>query len=74
MRATPAWLALEQALLLKRDRMVAQMVQDRPKAEEHPGISLARKERALGYIEAMNAIVKLPVDAQEKARKASIGE
>jgi hypothetical protein len=49
------------------------MVTDRPKPGDDAGIALARKERMIGYIEAINAIVKAPGDEEEKARKARIG-
>lgn len=73
LRESPLWQRVELLMLEKRDRMVALMVTDRPKAGEESGIALARKERMLGYIEAVNAILKAPADQQEKARKARIG-
>lgn len=73
LRESPLWRTMEAKLLEKRDRMVALMVTDRPKPGDDAGIALARKERMIGYIEAINAIVKAPGDEEEKARKARIG-
>lgn len=73
LRAGPLWQQIEAKLLEKRDRMVALMVTDRPKPGDDAGIALARKERMLGYIEALNAVVQAPAAEQEKARKARIG-
>lgn len=79
LRANPLWKQVENLLLEKRDRMVALMVTDHPRsaneriAGEHPMAYALRQERRMGYIEAVNAIVKAPADQQEKARKARIG-
>lgn len=79
LRESPLWLQVEEMLLEKRDRMVALMVTDRPRSGtekmqgEDPMTYALRQERRMGYIEAVNAIVKAPADNEEKARKARIG-
>ena len=79
LRAGPLWQAIESKLLERRDRMVALMMTDRPRAGnekiqgEDPMTYALRQERRIGYIEAVNAITQAPAAEQEKARKARIG-
>jgi hypothetical protein len=67
LRENPMWQQVEIALLERRDKMVAQMVVDRPKTGEHPFVYALRKERAIGYIEAVNAIAATPATEEKKA-------
>lgn len=77
LRASPLWRTIEAKLLEKRDRMVALMVveedckpkrgQDGSVTSEDAGVILARLQRKMGYIEAINAIVAEPAKAEERA-------
>lgn len=71
MRASPLWRTIETRLLDKRDRMVARMVSERPKASDDPGMAYAAHQRKLGYIECVNAIVAEPLQAEKKAAAAA---
>lgn len=81
LRKSELWALVEAKLLEKRDRMVALLVteedckprrgQDGSIAAEHPGLVLARTQRKIGYIEAINAIVAAPAREEEKARTAA---
>lgn len=73
LRSSAVWGQVEQLLLEKRDRMVARMVVERPKPGTDVAVAYAEQQRAIGYIEAVNALLKAPADQQEKARKARIG-
>lgn len=67
LRASPLWTTIERKLLDKRDKMVARMVSYQPKSTDDPGMAYAKHQRELGYIEAMNAIVREPIEAETKA-------
>ena len=71
LRASPLWQTIEARLLDKRDRMVALMVSERPKASDDPGMAYAAHQRKLGYIECVNAIVAEPLEAEKKAARAA---
>lgn len=69
LRNSPLWSQVEKMMIEKRDRMVARLVVEKPKHDEHPGIALARMCQIIGYIEAVNAIVAEPKRQEDKARK-----
>lgn len=71
LRASPLWRTIEVKLIEKRDRMVALMVTDRPKAGVEVGVAYATQQRQLGYIECINAIVAEPAKAEKKAADAA---
>lgn len=82
LRSSPLWQDVEKMLIEKRDRMVALLVMEedcKPKrgkdgsiTAEDSGMVLARMQRKIGYIEAVNAIVAEPGRRQEEARKARV--
>jgi hypothetical protein len=82
LRQGELWQLIEAQLLDKRDRMVAQLVVEedcKPKranngssvaiAAEDPAMVLARIQRKIGYIEAINAIVAAPAKMASKVKQ-----
>ena len=72
LRASPLWHQVEAMLIEKRDKMVALMIVERPKAGTDVAVAYADLQRKVGYIEAVNAIVAAPGRAEETARKQRI--
>lgn len=80
LRQSDLWKTMENGLLARRDNMVARMVVEedcKPKRgtdgsieSEDAGVILARIQRKMGYIEAINAILDAPRREHEKAKTA----
>lgn len=81
LRLSPLWMTIERKLLDKRDKMVAKIIveedckpkrgQDGSIESEDAGVILARLQRKMGYVEAINAILDEPRKAEQAARTAN---